>query len=134
MAYAYSAALWIEAHTAVLTEILEGAGDPKIEIYDDSTPAVKLAEFIIDDAASAVSGTTGDLTIEIATQEDSALASGTASYAVIKDADGTVHANLDCQQGTSPVSGACVMNTLSIISGAPVDMLSVVIEAGNTIA
>lgn len=132
MAYAYSAALWIAAQGAALTLIKGGASDPTIKIRDSGD--VLLATAVIDETGSTCSGTTGDITFAIATQEASADASGTAAYAQICDGDGTVHAEMDCAQGTSPVAGACVMNTLTIVSGAPVDILSATIPAGFTIA
>lgn len=132
MAHAYSAALWIAAHGAALTLIEGGASDPTIKIRDSSD--VLLATAVIDETGSTCSGTTGDITFAILTQEDAAPASGTASYAEICDGDGVVHATMDCVQGSSPVAGNCVMNTLTIVSGAPVDILSATIPAGNTIA
>ena len=133
MAYAYSTALWTAAHTAALAKILAGAGTPKIRIRDSGD--VLLAEAIIDtNAANSKVETSGAITLAIATQEDAAPATGTASYAQILDADGTVHAEMDCQQGSSPVSGYCVMNTLSVVQGAPVEVLSVSIAVGSVIA
>ena len=132
MAHAYSAALWVAAHTAALAVIVGGASTPKLRIRDASD--VLLAEIILDDATSAVNGTSGDITLEVDTQEDAAPASGTASYCEILDGDGDVHLTLDCQAGSTPVSGACVLNTLSIVEDAPVNVLSIVIEAGATIA
>lgn len=129
MADGYSAAAWIAAHTALLTLIEDGASDSKIKLYDGSD--VLLGEFVIDDATSDVSGVTGDITIEIATQEDAAIAGGTASYITICDGDGDVVYKMSCQQGTEAVAGKCVMNSLTIISGAPVDILSCTIPAGD---
>ena len=131
MAYAYSSALWIAAQGAALTLIKGGASDPTIKIRDSGD--VLLATAVIDETGSTCSGTTGDISFAILTQEASADASGTAAYAEICDGDGTVHATMDCAQGSSPVAGACVMNTLSIVMGAPVDVLSATIPAGNTI-
>lgn len=128
MADGYSPAAWIAAHTALLTLIEAGASDSKIKLYDGSN--VLLGEFVIDDATSDVSGVTGDITIEIATQEDAAIASGTASYITICDGDGTVVYKMSCQQGTEAVAGKCVMNPLNIIQGAPIDILSCEIPAG----
>ena len=128
MADGYSAAAWIAAHTALLTLIEDGASDSKIKLYDGSD--VLLGEFVIDDATSDVSGTTGDITIEIATQEDAAIAGGTASYITICDGDGDVVYKMSCQQGTEAVAGKCVMNSLTIIQGAPIDILSCTIPAG----
>ena len=128
MADGYSPAAWIAAHTALLTLIEDGASDSKIKLYDGSN--VLLGEFVIDDATSDVSGVTGDITIEIATQEDAAIASGTASYITICDGDGDVVYKMSCQQGTEAVAGKCVMNPLKIIQGAPIDILSCEIPAG----
>ena len=130
MADGYSAAAWVAAHTALLTLIEAGGGDSKIKLYDNGSPAVLLGEFVIDDATSDVSGTTGDITIEISTQEDAALAGGTASYITICDGDGDVVYKMSCQQGTEAVAGKCVMNSLTIIQGAPIDILSCEIPAG----
>ncbi len=132
MAHAYSADLWIAAHGAALAVIEGGASDPTIKIRDSGD--VLLATAVLDETGSTCSGTTGDITFAILTQEDAAPASGTASYAEICDGDGAVHATMDCVQGSSPVAGACVMNTLAIVSGAPVDILSATIPAGYTIA
>ncbi len=131
MADGYSSAAWVAAHTALLALIEDGASDPTLKLYDDSTPAVQLAEFIVDEATSTVNGTTGEITISIATQEDAALAGGTADYLDICDGDGDVVYRLSCQQGASPVAGKCVMNSLTIIAGAPVDILSCTIPPGD---
>ena len=128
MADGYSPAAWIAAHTALLNLIEDGASDSKIKLYDGDD--VLLGEFVIDDATSDVSGTTGDITISISTQEDAALAGGTASYITICDGDGDVVYKMSCQQGTEAVAGKCVMNSLTIIQGAPIDILSCEIPAG----
>ena len=130
MADGYSAAAWVAAHTALLTLIEDGASDSKIKLYDGDD--VLLGEFVIDDATSDVSGTTGDITIAISTQEDAAIAGGTASYITICDGDGDVVYKMSCQQGTEAVAGKCVMNSLTIIQGAPIDILSCEIPAGST--
>lgn len=81
-----------------------------------------------------MSGTTGDITIAIAAQEDSSPAGGTASYAQIIDGDGDPHIQVPCVQGTEAVAGFCVLNTLVIIAGAPLEILSVVIPAPALLA
>jgi hypothetical protein len=106
----------------------DSTSEPKLKLYDSGP--VKLAEFVIDDTGSSVAAGTGDITIAIATQEDAALASGTAAYLDFCDGDDTVHYRLSCQQGTVAVAGKCVMNSLAIVAGAPVDILSVSIPAG----
>lgn len=130
MADGYSAAAWIAAHTALLNLIESGAGVPKLKLYDTTVPAVLLGEFGIDETDSVVSGVTGDITLAIATQEDAALASGTASYLDICNGDGNVVYRMSCEQGTTAVTGKCVLNSISIISGAPIDIISSTIPAG----
>ena len=129
MATAYSLDAWIAGYTALLGEINDGAGAPTVSIFDDEDTL--LAEATINDATSAVSETTGDLTLEILAQEDAAPASGTASYAQIRKGDATPVIQVPCQAGTVAVSGYCVLNTLSIVAGAPVEVLSVSIPAGT---
>lgn len=128
MAYYYSSATWVAAHTAVKDLIATGAGDPKVQIKDAGS--VLLAEILLDKATFSVNGTTGAITLPVKTQEDSANATGTAAVANILDGDGTFVCQLPCQQGTSPVSGYCVMNTLTVIQNASVDILSITIQPG----
>lgn len=131
MADGYSAAAWIAAHTALFNEMLDDTtSEPKIYLYDNSPIPVKLGVFVIDDTTSSVSGGDGDITINILTQEDAALASGVASYIDFVDGDDTIHYRMSCQQGTSPVAGKCVMNSLSIFVGAPITIISCVIPSG----
>lgn len=130
MADGYSSAAWVAAHTAILAALEGGSGDPKIKLYDNSGSPVLLGEFVIDEAGSTVNGTTGDITVAIATQEDSALASGTASYVTLCDGDGAVVYKMSCQAGTQAVAGKCVMTTLSIIQGVEITILSCTIPAG----
>lgn len=130
MADGYSAAGWVAAHGALLALIEGGASAPTIKVYDDSVSPVQLGEFVIDETDSVVNGSTGDITLDILTQEDAALASGTASYIDICDGDGAVVYRMSCQQGTEAVSGKCVMNSLAIIQNAPITILSATIPAG----
>jgi hypothetical protein len=132
MATSYSLNAWIAGYTALLGEITGGAGDATVSIFDDDD--VLLAEATIDATASEVSATTGDITIEIDTQEDSAPAGGTASYAQIINGDAEPTIQVPCQAGSSPVAGYCVLNTLTIVSGAPVEILSVTIPAGTILS
>lgn len=131
MADGYSAAAWIAAHTGLLPILLDDTGgEPTLKLWDNSVVPVQLAAFVIDDTTSAVSGTTGDITIAILTQEDAALASGTASYIDFCDGAGVVHYRMSCQEGQVPVVGKCVMNTLEVTEGAPVTITACTIPAG----
>lgn len=121
----WSPAAVIAAHTALLTLLDTGTGDASITVH--ATDDTLLATFVLSDPAGSVDGTTGALTLSVATQEDSAPAAGTADYASIRDADGTVHRSLPCAEGTEAVADTCVLNTLNIIAGGPVELLSAVI-------
>ena len=131
MTTAYSLNAWIAGYTGLLGEITSGAGTPTVSIFDSAD--VLLAEATINTSTSAVSGTTGDITITILAQEDSAPAGGTASYAQIINGDAEPTIQVPCQAGSSPVAGYCVINTLSIVLGSPVEMLSVTIPAGTVL-
>jgi hypothetical protein len=130
MATAYSLAAYIGAQTDFLARVNAGAGDSTIKIKD--ADGVTLAECVIDEAASAVSETTGVLTIAIATQEDAATG-GTAAVAHVCDGDGVAHAELPCAAGTVAVPDTCVVNSLSVIEGQTFDILSTTFGVGPII-
>lgn len=130
MATAYSLQAWIDANTSLLDLIKAETGTPTIKIK--SAAHATLAEVTIDEATSAVNGTTGVLTLEIDAQEDSTTA-GTASYAQVCDGAGDPHIEIPCQAGSSPVSGYCVVNTLTILAGQTFDVLSASIGVGDVI-
>ena len=120
----FSAESLIAAHTALLNLIDTGtAGSVKIRDSAD----VLLAQIPLTDPAGTVNGTTGQLTLTPDGRDESADASGTAAYAEICESDGTVHLALPAQAGASPVAGKLVLNTLTIVSGLPVEILSITI-------
>jgi hypothetical protein len=121
----YSAAALVAAHTSFKTLIDAGSGAGSIKIRDSSD--VLLAQVPLADPCGTVNGTTGQLTFSIAGPDTSADASGTAAYGEFCDSDGLVHLSLPAQAGASAVSGKLVINTLSIISGGPVSVLSATI-------
>jgi hypothetical protein len=130
MATEYSLQAWIDANTSLLTLIKAETGTPTIKIFDSGD--VELASVTIDEATSAVNGTTGVLTLEIDTQEASTTA-GTASYAQVCDGVGDPHIQLPCQAGSSAAAGYCVVNTLTILAGQTFDVLSASIGVGDVI-
>ena len=123
---AWNPAAIVAAHTALLALLDGGATPGYIGIFDSGD--TMLARIDLDTPGGTVNGTTGALTLATDGREDSAPASGTADYATIFDGDGTAYRSLTCQAGSFPVSGACVLNTLSIIEGGPVEIISAVIE------
>lgn len=118
----YSAAAKIAAHTEFLALIDAGSGPGSIKIRDSAD--VLLAQCPLDDPAGTVNGTTGQFTFAFDGRDESANASGTAAYAEVCDSDGTVHLALPTQAGSSAVSGYLVLNTLTIVSGLPVEILT----------
>lgn len=120
----YSAAAKIDAHEAFLALIDAGAAAGKIKIRDNSD--VLLGTITLTDPAGTVNGTTGQLTLTAAAAP-TAVADGTAAYAEITDSDDTVHLSLPAEAGTSPVSGKVVINTLTIVTGATITLVSATI-------
>jgi hypothetical protein len=121
----YSLQAKINAHTTFLALIDAGAGPGKIYIRDNAD--VLLAEIPLTDPAGTVSGGTGQLTITPSGPDTSANNTGTAAYAEFADLAGTVHLSLPAQAGTAAVSGKIVINTLDIIAGGLVTVISATI-------
>lgn len=121
----YSAAALVAAHTSFKALIDAGSGAGSIKIRDAAD--VLLAQVPLSDPCGSVNGTTGQLAFSIAGPDSSADASGTAAYGEFCDSDGLVHLSLPAQQGTTAVSGKMVLNTLSIIAGGPVGIVTATI-------
>ena len=120
----YSAAALVAAHTS-FKDLIDIGTAGSIKIRDASD--VLLAQVPLSDPCGTVNGTTGQLTFSISGPDTSADASGTAAYGEFCDSSGTVHLSLPAQSGTVAVSGKLVLNTLSIIAGGPVAVLSATI-------
>lgn len=121
----YSTAAKKDANDAFLALIDAGSGAGKIRVR--SSADTLLAEIALNDPAGTVNAGTGVLTLSIAGPDSSANATGTAAYCEICDSDNTVHLSIPAQQGTVAVSGKIVFNTLSIVSGGPVEIVSATI-------
>jgi hypothetical protein len=131
MSAAYALSVWDAAHRAALADLMGASGDPLIGIYDAGD--VLLAQAVLDRASAAVD-VDAQIVIPVLAQEDSALAAGGASYALLKSGEGVDKLRLDCVQGASPVAGSCVLNTLAIALGAPVNVSTITIPAGTVLA
>ena len=118
----YSAAALVAAHTAFKDLIDAGAGAGSIKIRDAAD--VLLAQIPLTDPCGTVNGTTGQLTITPSGGDESADATGTAAYGEFCDSAGLVHLSLPAQAGSAAVSGKIVINSLSIVAGGPVEVLS----------
>lgn len=121
----YSAAALVAAHTSFRDLIDSGSGAGFLRIRNSADAL--LAQVPLNDPCGSVNGTTGQLTFSFSGRDESADATGTAAYGEFCDSDGDVHLALPAQAGTAAVSGKLVLNTLSIISGGPVEVLSATI-------
>jgi len=122
----YSVKAKEEAYKAFKVLIDAGSAAGRLKIRDASD--VLLANIPLADPCGTVSSVTGVLTFDVTAAEDtSADATGTAAYGEFTDSDGTVHLSLPTQAGTAAVSGKLVLNTLSIVSGGPVTLISATI-------
>lgn len=125
MAVTYTAStVLVSAHQELLDLIDAGSGAGKIKIRDSGDVLLQVAT--LTDSAGSVDSGTGQLTLTVDSSAN-AVAGGTASYGEITDSDDNVLAALDAVQGTSPSSGNIVINTLSILLGAPVTYVTVTI-------
>ena len=120
----YSVAALVAAHTSFRNLIDAGSGPGKIRIR--SAADVLLAEAILTDPCGTVNGTTGQLAFAVATQEDAAVA-GTAAYGEFCDSANVVHLALPAEAGTVAVPGKLVLNTLVLVAGGPVEIVSATI-------
>ena len=118
----YSAAALVAANTSFKDLIDAGAGAGSIKVRDAAD--VLLAQIPLTDPCGTVNGTTGQLTITPSGRDESADATGTAAYGEFCDSNGLVHLSLPAQAGSAAVSGKIVINSLSIVAGGPVEVLS----------
>lgn len=121
----YSVAAKVAAHAALRDVIDSGAGAGYIAVRGDALQL--LATIPLADPCGTVNGTTGQLTLSIAGSDTSADATGTAAYAEVCDSTGAAHLSLPAQAGTTWVAGKIVLNSLSIVTGTEVSILSAVI-------
>lgn len=88
-----------------------------------SAADTELASIAISNPAGLVDPVTGALTITSSARDEAAVA-GTASYASLRDSSNNVVKSWSCVQGTTPVTGYCVLRSLVLEEGVPVELLS----------
>ena len=118
----YSAAALVAATTAFRDLVDAGSSAGFVRVRDAAD--VLLAQVPLADPCGNINGTTGQLTLTMSGRDESADASGTAAYGEFCDSDGLVHLSLPAQAGSSAVSGKIIINTLSIVAGGRVEVLS----------
>lgn len=121
----YSATAKVNANTSFRDLLDSGSGAALVRLRDNAD--VLLAEGVLTDPCGTVNGTTGQLTITVATNDASANASGVATYCELCTSAGAVHLSLPTQSGTVAVSGFAVMNTTNIVATAPVSFITITV-------
>ena len=121
----YSATAKVNANTS-FRDLLDTGSTAALLRIRTSADAL-LIEIPLTDPCGTVNGTTGQLTLTFPGSPPNATATGTAAYGELCTSAGAVHLSLPAAAGTSAVSGQIVLNTLSIVSGAPVTVVSALI-------
>lgn|SRR5574337_86450 len=135
MTYSYSVDSLIAAHTALANLIDSGSGPGTIQVRTGTQPAnanatatgTLLGTITLADPCGTVSGTTGQLTFSAATPDSAADDAGTIGYVRVLASDGTKIMDLPVQEGSTPVSGYAVFNTLTVAAGVPIELLSMTV-------
>lgn len=120
----WSATTLVAVHTQLLA-VIDGAATPGQIRLRTSADAL-LASIELDDPAGTVNGTTGRLTLT-APGGDLGTTGGTVAYAEIVDGDGVVVVSLPAVAGVAAVANKVVLNSLTVIAGEPVTLISVTI-------
>lgn len=122
----FAASVKVAAQNSLLALIDAGSGPGKFKLRDASD--VLLWSTSLTDPAGTVNGTTGVLTITFASGTVNAVANGTVAYGeVTNDADAVLW-SAPAQAGSTAVAGKVVVNTLSAVSGSPLNPLSLVFD------
>lgn len=120
--------------TAFNTRLNAGSGAGKCKIYTGTIPAtpdtaitsqIKLAELVLSDPAATISGRT--MTFGTVTQDGSAGATGTATWARFEDSSGTAVIDIDIT--TTGGGGTGTMPSTIVVAGTPVTAPSIVLTA-----
>jgi len=121
----YSTATIISINTAVLDEITDnGSSGCTVKLYDSSD--LLLSTVPLTDPPGTVGGA-GQLTLTASGPDTSAAETEYAAYCEIHDAVGTWITRMPCVLGADAVSERLVLNTLLIVAGAPVSILTLTI-------
>lgn len=115
----------IAVHTAARDEIDAAGASGYVDIVDSE--AVVLATIPLTYPCGTVSGTTGQLTITPSGSDEAAANGGVADHADICDKDGKKLLVLSCSAGATPIADTCVLDSLTIVEGAPVEATSITI-------
>ena len=120
----FSVAALTASNTAYGDTIDGAATAGSVKIRDSGD--VLLATIVLDDPSYTIAGGTGQATFT-GPGGDTGTTTGTAAYGEMCDGDDVVQLSLPAEQGTAAVSGKLVLNSLSIISGQEVQIISITV-------
>ncbi|WP_051361127.1 hypothetical protein [Desulfuromonas sp. TF] len=131
----FAAALRSSRAQQIADDIDAGAGPGVAKLYTGAKPAAcgaistqtLLGTVTCSDPCGTV--TAGVLTFSDFTQDDGADADGTAGFLRFEDSDGNAVADLNC--GATGSGKPVELNTVTIFTGGPIDIVSAVITEGN---
>ena len=115
----------VAVHTAARDAIDAAGASGYVNLVD--AEAVVLATIPLTYPCGTVSGTTGQLTITPNGRDKAAANGGFADHADICDKNGKKLLVLSCAEGSSPVADSCVLDSRTIVEGAPVEAISITI-------
>ena len=122
----WSVAIITAANQGIITNLDSHATLPGYTEIRDAGGVV-LTKCVYTDPCGTINGTTGQLTITHSGRDEAADATGTAASAHLMDGTGTEHHRLPCQAGSVAVPGVCIVTSLSITAGQPVEYSNIVI-------
>lgn len=121
---------------AFIADLDAGAGNATIEFYTGTQPAgpatavtsqVKLGTLTCSDPSATE--TDGEIEFASITQDSAADATGTATWARVKNPSGVAIADFDVTNNAG--TGAIKLNTVSVVEGGPISMSSFIITVGG---
>ena len=112
----------VAAQTSFRDLIDAGSGAGKLRIRSASDTL--LSTIPLSDPCGTINSGTGKLTITASGPDTSAAATGTAAYGEFCDSDNKVILALPAQSGSVAVAGKLVLNTLAIVAGNTVELVS----------
>lgn len=119
----FSVSVVASANAALLAAIDASTSAATITLRSDAD--VALAVYTLTKPAGTVHGTSGVLTLTPVVDQVNAAATGVATWAEIADGNGVAVVSMPCIEGTATISGRCVLNSVTLVSGTPVTLMSV---------
>lgn len=123
--YTYSPAALAAAHAA-FRDLLDAHATLPASLRIRDGADTLLGEIPLAKPSGTVNAGSGQFIADIdpTPRDEGTVAGGTAAYGELCDGAGVVHLALPCEAGTAPVSGKLVLQTLTVVAGAPIELVS----------